>query len=185
MQGGSAVGRRFPRRMGKQECSLEDVPLSASQTSEFAAAAELWSSTCLPDVPGSECDAFAADDFATVDGLLEGYAGFHAHALAVAAAGGPTPPTLRFVPNQFGLGNRLRAMKSALLIAMLTGGAATRTQDYASALLPDRWRCDSNSTLRQRAVALRSTLHHCLRIRGPRVLTGTLRTRRTRDYASA
>ena len=38
-----------------------------------------------------------------------------------AAFASPTLPYLVFAPNQYGLGNRLRAMKSALLVAMLTG----------------------------------------------------------------
>lgn len=101
--------------------ALEDVPLTPAQQDSYRAAAESWASTCLPDVPGSECDAFSVHDFATVESLLDGYAGFHSHAIATAAAGGPAPATLRFVPNQYGLGNRLRAMKSALLVAMLTG----------------------------------------------------------------
>lgn len=47
---------------------------------------------------------------------LSAYAAFHATKASDADA-----KSLVFTPNQYGLGNRLRAMKSALLVAMLTG----------------------------------------------------------------
>jgi hypothetical protein len=70
-----------------------------------------------------EAPAWAGGDYdmasyATPMEALDAYAAFHAHSLSTGEA---RRRALVFVPNQYGLGNRLRAMKSALLIAMLTG----------------------------------------------------------------
>ena len=55
----------------------------------------------------------------TTAAAMDAYAAFHAHALHGDTA--QAHASLVFVPNQYGLGNRLRAMKASLLIAMLTG----------------------------------------------------------------
>ena len=72
--------------------------------------------------PGStawpEGRAYEMDEFADAATAMDAYAAFHARALTTGLA---RSRSLVFVPNQYGLGNRLRAMKSALLLAMLTG----------------------------------------------------------------
>jgi hypothetical protein len=80
--------------------------------------------------PDGSCDAslsdagawgeggYSMDGYATAREALDAYAAFHAHARERVPS---TYDSLVFVPNQYGLGNRLRAMKSALLVAMLTG----------------------------------------------------------------
>ena len=85
----------------------EPPSLDAEQEKAFAAAASAW--------PGGAYDAFG---YNTAQEALDGYAAFHAHSLSAKAQ---ERKSLVFVPNQYGLGNRLRAMKASLLIAMLTG----------------------------------------------------------------
>ena len=79
----------------------------------FAASAARW-----PELCGSVgCEGgYDMSRYETTPEALEAYAAFHASKAADNRA-----KTLLFTPNQYGLGNRLRAMKSALLIAMLTG----------------------------------------------------------------
>ena len=79
----------------------------------FAAAAARWPLLC-----GSVgCESgYDMSRYETSAEALEAYAAFHA-----SKAADDTAKTLIFTPNQYGLGNRLRAMKSALLVAMLTG----------------------------------------------------------------
>ena len=71
-----------------------------------------------PEVCGSDgcADGYDIARYQTTSEALAAYAAFHA-----SNAADPTIKTLTFTPNQYGLGNRLRAMKSALLVAMLTG----------------------------------------------------------------
>ena len=79
----------------------------------FAASAARWSDLCgTVDCEGG----YDMSRYETAPEALEAYAAFHA-----SKAADDTAQTLIFTPNQYGLGNRLRAMKSALLIAMLTG----------------------------------------------------------------
>lgn len=59
---------------------------------------------------------FTIHDHDTSQEALSAYATFHAATLH-----SPTAKRLVFVPNQYGLGNRLRALKASLLVAMLTG----------------------------------------------------------------
>ena len=56
--------------------------------------------------------------YGTAAAAMDAYAAFHASALRSRKS---RQRSLLFVPNQYGLGNRLRAMKSTLLLAMLTG----------------------------------------------------------------
>jgi len=79
----------------------------------FAASAARW-----PDLCGTVgCEGgYDMSRYETTPEALEAYAAFHA-----SKAADNTAQTLIFTPNQYGLGNRLRAMKSALLVAMLTG----------------------------------------------------------------
>ena len=79
----------------------------------FAASAARWSDLC--GTVGCE-GGYDMSRYETTPEALEAYAAFHA-----SKAGDDTAQTLIFTPNQYGLGNRLRAMKSALLVAMLTG----------------------------------------------------------------
>ena len=65
---------------------------------------------------GAAASSFDLAAHATTADALTAYADFHAAALANAHA----TPSLVFVPNQYGLGNRLRAMKAALVVAMCT-----------------------------------------------------------------
>ena len=91
--------------------SLHDPPppLPFETTAGYKAAAASW--------PGG---AYDVNTYTTAAKALDAYAAFHAHALAQ-PRWDVTHQSLVFVPNQYGLGNRLRAMKSALLVAMLTG----------------------------------------------------------------
>lgn len=86
----------------------EAPPLAAKDQAAFASAAASWS--------GGDYDVAS---YPTIQDALDGYAAFHAHALAEPSS--RRAPSLVFVPNQYGLGNRLRAMKASLLIALLTG----------------------------------------------------------------
>lgn len=79
-------------------------PLPDGHEAKWAAAAAAWT--------GGD---YVLEDYATAEAALDGYAAFHASALQQPSQ------SLVFVPNQYGLGNRLRAMKAALLVAMLTG----------------------------------------------------------------
>ena len=75
------------------------------------ASSSFWSST-------SSCanEPFDFRRYSSARRALDAYAAFHA-----AFNASPDARYLVFAPNQYGLGNRLRAMKSALLVAMLTG----------------------------------------------------------------
>ena len=84
-------------------------PLPFETTAGYKAAAASW--------PGG---AYDVNTYTTAAKALDACAAFHAHALAQ-PRWGVAHQSLVFVPNQYGLGNRLRAMKSALLVAMLTG----------------------------------------------------------------
>ena len=84
--------------------------MSAEHLARFSAEAAQW--------PGGEYDI---NGYASTAEALDGYAAFHAHALRQPDGVGKPHKSLVFVPNQYGLGNRLRAMKAALLMAMLTG----------------------------------------------------------------
>lgn len=79
----------------------------------YHAAAARWSDLC--GTVGCE-GGYDMSRYETTPEALEAYAAFHA-----SKAADDTAQTLIFTPNQYGLGNRLRAMKSALLVAMLTG----------------------------------------------------------------
>ena len=61
-------------------------------------------------------EPFDASRYGTVDTLLDSYAAFHAHSIARGREGRPRR-SLVFVPNQYGLGNRLRAVASAMSVA--------------------------------------------------------------------
>jgi len=92
------------------------MPVNAGAGScdaRFAAAAAQWPDVWCSD--GCE-DGYDITRYDTSPEALAAYAAFHA-----SRASDPTAKTLVFKPNQYGLGNRLRAMKSALLVAMLTG----------------------------------------------------------------
>ena len=69
-----------------------------------------WSTSSCADEP------FDFRRYSSARRALDAYAAFHA-----AFNASPDARYLVFAPNQYGLGNRLRAMKSALLVAMLTG----------------------------------------------------------------
>ena len=84
------------------ECSEPE----ASRAAEFEAVAARW--------PGG---AYDMDRYDTAGEALDAYASFH----AATRLGGGAYDSVLFVPNQYGLGNRLRAMKAALVVAMLTG----------------------------------------------------------------
>ena len=86
----------------------EPPPIEPEHRAAFAADADRWSH-------GRE---YAIEDYGTTAEALDGYAAFHSHALR---ATDEPHKSLVFVPNQYGLGNRLRAMKASLLVAMLTG----------------------------------------------------------------
>tara|TARA_B110001452_G_scaffold177498_1_gene148894 strand:+ start:58 stop:1458 length:1401 start_codon:yes stop_codon:yes gene_type:complete len=86
--------------------SKETQTCEATLSARFAEAAAAWPADGEYDISQYPSTAEA----------LDAYASFHAAKVADAST-----PTLVFTPNQYGLGNRLRAMKSALLVAMLTG----------------------------------------------------------------
>ena len=75
------------------------------------ASSSFWSSTS-----SCENEPFDFRRYSSARRALDAYAAFHA-----AFNASPDARYLVFAPNQYGLGNRLRAMKSALLVAMLTG----------------------------------------------------------------
>ena len=85
----------------------------AECVARFVASAARWSDLC--GTVGCE-GGYDMSRYETTPEALEAYAAFHA-----SKATDDTAQTLIFTPNQYGLGNRLRAMKSALLFAMLTG----------------------------------------------------------------
>eukprot|EP00966_Prymnesium_polylepis_P277664 6415160-Prymnesium_polylepis.1 len=106
--------------------TLQHVPLTDEQVEQFASLARAWPTLCQGDDYESFTGAPCADEpfditrYESAATMMNAYAAFHAYSLAPENAGGVFR-TLFYVPNQYGLGNRLRAMKSALLIAMLTG----------------------------------------------------------------
>ena len=94
---------------------------------------------------------FDIKEHATVASALDAYAAFHRAALSPDT---DTPHQhLVFVPNQYGLGNRLRAMKASLLVAMLTGRVFHVRWDEPypidSLLQPEKidWRLPTNPLL--------------------------------------
>ena len=106
--------------------TLQVENLSSEQEEQFAASARAWPTLCQGDdyeqYTGAPCadEAFDATRYLSAASMMDAYAAYHAYSLSPESAGVPLR-TLVYVPNQYGLGNRLRAMKSALLIAMLTG----------------------------------------------------------------
>lgn len=119
-------------------------PLPAGHESLLEACAANWSGAAGFDLSLYETAAEAMD----------AYAAFHASSLRSSE----TRQSLVFVPNQYGLGNRLRAMKSTLLLAMLTGRVFhVRWEDpfpLAALVRPERidWREPQDAPL-TRAVA--------------------------------
>ena len=77
---------------------------------EFAESLQACAATWTND------EDFDLARYRTAAAAMDAYAAFHASALRSGKG-----RSLLFVPNQYGLGNRLRAMKSTLLLAMLTG----------------------------------------------------------------
>ena len=102
--------------------TLQVEALSEEQQEQYAAYARAWPTLCQGDDleahTGAPCDhePFDASRYASASTLMDAYAAYHAYSLSPESAAGP-PRTLVFVPNQYGLGNRLRAMKAALVVA--------------------------------------------------------------------
>jgi len=82
----------------------EALPLEVAE--RFAALSTTWKAQ----------QPFRLEGYDSMHAAMQGYAAFHA-----ALSQREDAPILTFVPNQYGLGNRLRALKSSLLLAMLMG----------------------------------------------------------------
>ncbi|KAL1521746.1 hypothetical protein AB1Y20_021401 [Prymnesium parvum] len=105
---------------------LRPESLSTAEAEQFSAYARAWPTLCQGDnvslYPDASCadEPFDAARYSSVGSLTSAYAAFHAYSLSTQKPEGSLK-TLFYVPNQYGFGNRLRSLKSALLIAMLTG----------------------------------------------------------------